>query len=91
VAEDVVGMHRARDFAEVVKGLAGVHRHEISGDTIAEAVPDRLEGGLCRGEGFEVAQVGDHELVALVVGAVLIEKSFSQCVKSASRRCTQGQ
>jgi hypothetical protein len=30
-----------------------------------------LKGGLGRGECFEVAQVGDDELVAVVVGAVL--------------------
>ena len=46
VAEDVVGMDRACDFTKVVKGLSGVHRHEVSRDAIAESVAHGLERGL---------------------------------------------
>ena len=46
VAEDVVGVHGARDFTEVVKGLSCIHRHEVSRDAVAESVAHGLEGGL---------------------------------------------
>ena len=77
MTENVVGMHGTRDFTEVMKGLAGIHRNEVSGDAIAESVTDRLKGSFGCTERFEVAQVGDDELVPLIVGAVPLEKSLS--------------
>ena len=46
MAKDVVGVHGASDFTEVVKGLSCIHRHEVSRDAAAESVAHGLEGGL---------------------------------------------
>jgi hypothetical protein len=82
VSEDVVGVHGTRDFTEVVQGLSGVHRHEVSRDAVAEPVAHGLECGLGCGQRFEVAQVGDDELVPLVVGAVLVQQGLAQFVQA---------
>ena len=74
VAEDVVRVHGARDFTKVMQGLPGVHRHEVSRNAVAESVAHRLKRSLGRSERFEVAQVGDHELVPLVVEVDSLEQ-----------------
>ena len=76
VAEDVVGMNSSGDLTEMVKGLSGVNRHEVSWDAVAESVAYSLQGRLGRGEGLEVAQVGNHKLVALVIDVVLVQKGL---------------
>ena len=78
MSEDVVGVHGTRDFTEVVQSKSGVHRHEVSRDAVAEPVAHGLECGLGCGQRFEVAQVGDDELVPLVVGAVLVQQGLAQ-------------
>ena len=85
VAEDVVGMHGAGDFPEVVKGLTRIDSNQVTRNAVPESVTDRLQRGLGRSQRFEMAQIGDHELMALVVVAVLLEKSFSQFVESLAR------
>ncbi len=46
MAEDVIGVHGSCDCTEVVQGLSCVHRHEVSGDAVAESVAHGLERGL---------------------------------------------
>ena len=84
MAEDVVGMDGSGDFAEVMKRLACVHRHKVSRNAVAQSVTHRLKCGLGGGERFEVSQVGDHELVTLVVGAMTFEQGWAQVVKACA-------
>ena len=84
MAEDVVGVNGSGDFAEVVKGLSCIHRHEVSRDAVAQSVTGRLERGLGRSECFEVSQIGDHELVALVVRTVTFEQGLTEVVEASA-------
>lgn len=84
MAEDVVSMHGSCDFTEVMKGLSGVDGDQVSGDAIPDAVAHRLERGPGCSQGFEVAQVGNDELVAAVVGAVPLKKGLTQVVESGA-------
>ena len=42
VAEDVVGVDRTCDFAEVVQGLAGVHGDEVAWHVVGQTLAHRL-------------------------------------------------
>ena len=86
MAEDVVGVDRSRDLPEVVKCLSGVHCHQVTRDSVPESVSYSLECRFGSGECFEVTQVGDDELVTLVVGTVTFEKSLTQVVEASARR-----
>ena len=67
VTEDVVCVHGTSDFSQVVQCLACVHGYQVAWNAFVQAVTDGLECGFCGTERFEVSQVGDHELVTLIV------------------------
>jgi hypothetical protein len=89
VAQNVVGVHCSCDFSEVMKGQPGIHGDKVSGHVLGQAVPHRLEGLLGRGQSLKVPQIGHDELVAVVVGAVLLQEFVPQGAHSCSRGCTQ--
>ena len=91
VAQNVVGVHCSCDFSEVMEGQPGIHGDKVSGHVLGQAVPHGLERFLGRGQSLKVPQIGHDELVAVVVGAVLLQEFVPQGVQSFACGCTQGQ
>ena len=61
--QNLIGGDFADDGAEVVKGFADVLGDEVGRDAAAEAVADALKGGAGAGQGFDMAKIGDDDLV----------------------------
>ena len=54
------------DLAEVGEALAEVFGYEVAREVDAEGLEGALDVGVGLGEGFEVAEVGDEEVVVIV-------------------------
>ena len=70
VAEDVVGMDRSSNLAEMVQRLARINGNQVARNSVAQTITDGLECGFGGAERLEMTKIGDNELVALVVGAM---------------------
>ena len=77
-------MDRSGDFTEVVQRLARIHCHKVSRNAVAQSVTHRLKRGLGRSKGFEVTEVGDDELVAMVGGTVAFDQGLAQVVEACA-------
>ena len=77
-------MDGSGDLAEVVQRLARIHGNQVAGNAVAKAITHGLERGLGRSKGFEVTEVGDNELVALVVGTVAFDQGLAQVVQACA-------
>ena len=84
MSENVVGMDGSGDLAEVVQRLACVHRHKVSRNAVAKAITYGLQRRLGCRQCFEVTEVGDNELVALVVGTVAFDQGLTQVVEASA-------
>ena len=84
MAEDVVGVDRTCDFAEVVQGLAGVHGDEVAWHVVGQSLSHRLKRCVGSRQRFKVTKVGDDQLVPLVVGLVLGGEKFLESVNALS-------
>ena len=84
VAKDVIGMDGSGDLAEVVQRLARVHRHKVPWNAIAQSVAHRLKCGRGCSKRFEMTEVGDDELMSLVVGTMTFEQGLAQVVKACA-------
>ena len=56
----------AEDLAEVGEALAEVFGYEVAREVDTEGLEGALDVGVGLGEGFEVAEVGDEEVVVIV-------------------------
>lgn len=66
VSEDFVGSDLTEDLAEVGEALAEVFGYEVTGEVVTKGIEGALDVGVGLGEGFEVAEVGDEEVVVVV-------------------------
>ena len=77
-------MDGSGDFAEVMKRLARIHRHKVSRNAVAQSVTHRLKCGLGCSKRFEMTEVGDDELMPLVVGTVTCDQGLTQVVEACA-------
>jgi hypothetical protein len=66
VSKDFVCCDLTEDLAEVGEALAEVFGYEVAREVDAEGLEGALDVGVGLGEGFEVAEVGDEEVIVVV-------------------------
>ena len=84
MAEDVIGMDGSGDLAEVVQRLARINGNQVAWNAVAQSVTHRLKCGLGCSKRFEMTEVGDDELMPLVVGTVTCDQGFTQVVEACA-------
>ena len=84
VAEDVVGMDCTCDFSKVVQGLAGVHGDKVARHVVGQPLTHRLKRCVGSRQRLKMPEVGDDQLVSLVVGLVLGGEKFLESVNALS-------
>ena len=67
-----------------MQGLTGVHGHEVAGDVAGQTFTHRLERPSSRRQCFKMTEVGDDQLVPLVVGLIGRGEQILQGVNALS-------
>ena len=81
--QDVVGVNGTRDFTEVMQGLAGIDCDKVAWHVVGQTLAHRLKR---RGQPstLQMTEVGDDQLVPLVVGLVGRGEQALECVDALS-------